>query len=64
LTGSEDFAFMLEQRPGSYLLVGNGDTESDGPSACSVHNSGYDFNDNNVLIGAAYWSLLAQRYLA
>ena len=61
LTGSEDFAFMLEKLPGSYLLIGNGDGDSAG--ACMVHNPGYDFNDANLSIGAAYWTLLAQRFL-
>ena len=68
LTGSEDFAFMLEQVPGSYLLIGNGDGTADGANdghgACMVHNPGYDFNDRNLPIGAAYWALLAQRFLA
>jgi len=59
--GSEDFAFMLEHVPGSYLLIGNGDGDSAG--ACMVHNPGYDFNDANLPIGAAYWALLAQRFL-
>ncbi len=62
LTGSEDFAYMLEKRPGCYLLIGNGAGDSHG--ACMVHNPGYDFNDDNVAIGAAYWTLLAQRFLA
>ena len=61
LTGSEDFAYMLEQCQGSYLLIGNGDGDSAG--ACMVHNPGYDFNDGNVPVGAAYWVLLAQRFL-
>jgi hippurate hydrolase len=61
VTGSEDFAFMLERVPGSYLLIGNGDGDSAG--ACMVHNPGYDFNDANLSIGAAYWVLLAQRFL-
>lgn len=61
LTGSEDFAFMLEQRPGCYLLIGNGD--GSGPSGCMVHNPGFDFNDDNVAVGAAYWTLLAERFL-
>lgn len=61
LTGSEDFAFMLEKRPGCYLLIGNGEGEQVG--ACQVHNPGYDFNDANVAVGAAYWTLLVQRYL-
>jgi hippurate hydrolase len=62
LTGSEDFAFMLEKVPGSYLLIGNGDGDSAG--ACMVHNPGYDFNDDNVALGGAYWVLLAERFLA
>ena len=61
LTGSEDFAFMLERVPGSYLLIGNG--TGDAAGACMVHNPGYDFNDDNIAIGAAYWVLLAQRFL-
>ncbi len=60
-SGSEDFAFMLERVPGSYLLIGNGD--GDGAGACMVHNPGYDFNDDNIAIGAAYWTRLAERFL-
>ncbi|MFT0532392.1 M20 aminoacylase family protein [Castellaniella hirudinis] len=62
LTGSEDFAYMLERCPGSYLLIGNGAGEQ--PGACMVHNPGYDFNDDNIGIGAAYWVHLTQRFLA
>ena len=64
LTGSEDFAFMLAQVPGSYLLIGNGTGEQGGAGACMVHNPGYDFNDDNVAVGSAYWVLLAERFLA
>ena len=60
LTGSEDFAFMLEKIPGSYLLIGNGDGDSAG--ACMVHNPGYDFNDDNIATGASYWSALVQAF--
>jgi len=60
LTGSEDFAFMLEQVSGSYFLIGNGDGESAG--ACMVHNPGYDFNDDNILIGANYWVSLVRKF--
>ncbi|MBK9136043.1 MAG: amidohydrolase [Betaproteobacteria bacterium] len=60
LTGSEDFAVMLEHCPGSYLLIGNGA----GEGSCMVHNPGYDFNDDNIAIGAAYWVLLAERFLS
>ncbi|MGV1045888.1 M20 aminoacylase family protein [Limnohabitans sp.] len=62
LTGSEDFAFMLEKVPGSYLLIGNGDGDSAG--ACMVHNPAYDFNDENIATGASYWVALVQAYLA
>ena len=70
LTGSEDFAFMLERVPGSYLLIGNGtgngvsNGAGAGAGGCMVHNPGYDFNDHNIGIGSAYWVLLAQRFLS
>jgi hippurate hydrolase len=57
--GSEDFAFMLEHRPGCYLFLGNGD----GVGSCMVHNPGYDFNDAAMETGAAFWSLLTERFL-
>jgi hippurate hydrolase len=60
LTGSEDFAFMLERVPGSYMLLGNGDGDSAG--ACMVHNPSYDFNDDNILVGANYWVNLAKTF--
>jgi len=63
LPGSEDFAFMLQEVPGSYLFIGNGAGEGAGHGACMVHNPGYDFNDANVAVGAAYWALLAERFL-
>ncbi len=62
LTGSEDFAFMLEKIPGSYLLIGNGDADSAG--ACMVHNPAYDFNDDNISVGASYWSALVEEFFA
>jgi hippurate hydrolase len=62
LTGSEDFAFFLEEVPGCYLFIGNGEGEGS-HGACMVHNPGYDFNDENVAVGSAYWSLLVQRFL-
>lgn len=63
LTGSEDFAFFLENVPGCYLLIGNGSGEGNGHGACMVHNPGYDFNDDNIKVGSAYWSLLVKRFL-
>ena len=59
LTGSEDFAFMLEHCPGSYLMIGNGA----GEGSCMVHNPGYDFDDDNIAVGAAYWVALTERFL-
>ncbi|MCB2018605.1 MAG: amidohydrolase, partial [Hydrogenophaga sp.] len=62
LAGSEDFAFMLERVPGCYLFIGNG---ADGePGACMVHNPAYDFNDQNIAPGAAYWIALVQDLLS
>jgi hippurate hydrolase len=61
LTGSEDFAFMLERVPGSYLFIGNGVGQE--PGACMVHNPAYDFNDHNIGVGAAYWIALVQELL-
>ena len=65
LPGSEDFAFMLEKVPGSYLLVGNGDgtDAAFAGHACMVHNPGYDVNDAALPVGAAYWALLTERFL-
>mgnify|MGYP001178269020 FL=1 len=60
LTGSEDFAFMLEKVPGSYLLIGNGDGDTAG--ACMVHNPGYDFNDDNIATGSDYWIHLTKEF--
>nr|WP_310629746.1 M20 aminoacylase family protein [Burkholderia cenocepacia] len=60
LTGSEDFSFMLEHCPGSYFIIGNGD----GASCCSVHNPKYDFNDDLLSIGAAFWTALVETFLA
>jgi hippurate hydrolase len=62
LTGSEDFAFMLERVPGSYLFIGNGAGEE--PGACMVHNPAYDFNDHNIATGAAYWIALVNELLS
>lgn len=61
LTGSEDFAFMLQEVPGTFVLIGNGDGDATG--SCMVHNPGYDFNDRNLAIGAAYWVHLTERFL-
>lgn len=59
--GSEDFAFMLEEVPGCYLFIGNGAGNQEG--ACAVHNPNYNFNDQNLVNGGAFWAYLAERYL-
>jgi amidohydrolase len=57
--GAEDFAFMLQQRPGAYVWIG----QSGGPSSCMVHNPRYDFNDEILPLGASYWARLVERAL-
>jgi hippurate hydrolase len=54
---------MLEHCPGSYFMIGNGAGEGQPAHACMVHNPGYDFNDDILPVGAAFWALLTQRYL-
>ncbi|WP_042295955.1 M20 aminoacylase family protein [Paraburkholderia bannensis] len=58
--GSEDFAWMLERMPGCYFSLGNGTGEWVG---CSLHNDGYDFNDEVIPLGAACWVALTESYL-
>jgi hippurate hydrolase len=59
ITGSEDFAYMLEQRPGCLIRIGNGT----GTNVPLLHTSRYDFNDENLVVGAAFWVKLVQRFL-
>jgi hippurate hydrolase len=66
--GSEDFAFMLLEKPGCYVFIGNGDGEhrmqGHGLGPCNLHNPSYDFNDDLLPIGATYWVRLAERFLS
>jgi len=57
--GAEDFAFMLQQKPGCYIWIGNGSSEG----SCLLHNPNYDFNDEILPLGAAYWVKLAENEL-
>lgn len=57
--GGEDFAFMLQQRPGSYIWAGNGPVVNGG----TLHNPHYDFNDDLLPVGASYWARLVERLL-
>jgi hippurate hydrolase len=56
---SEDFAYMLEHRPGAYIQIGNGD----GEGGCEVHNPGYDFNDAALPLGASLFARLVEKRL-
>lgn len=60
IMASEDFSFMLNACPGSYLFIGNG---LEGIHGCSVHNPKYDFNDEILPIAASYWATLVQWFL-
>ncbi len=57
--GAEDFAFMLQQKPGCYIWIGNGSSEG----GCLLHNPRYDFNDEILPLGAAYWAKLVENEL-
>ena len=66
--GAEDFAFMLQAKPGCYVFIGNGDGEhrsgGHGLGPCQLHNGSYDFNDQLLPIGASYWVKLVETGLA
>ena len=58
-TGSEDFAYMLQARPGCYIWLGNGNRDG----GCMLHNPHYDFNDEILPIGTSYWVSLVEQEL-
>jgi len=66
---AEDFAYLLQERPGAYLFLGNGDAAGSHRSAghglgpCTLHNASYDFNDALIPIGASFWVHLVRRFL-
>jgi hippurate hydrolase len=65
--GAEDFAYMLQAKPGCYVFIGNGEgdhrTAGHGLGPCQLHNASYDFNDNLLPIGASYWVRLVEMSL-
>jgi amidohydrolase len=65
--GAEDFAFMLLEKPGCYVFLGNGDGDhravGHGMGPCHLHNPSYDFNDALIPVGISYWVKLTQRFL-
>ena len=66
--GAEDFAFMLQHKPGCYVFIGNGEGAhrhaGHGLGPCNLHNPSYDFNDDLLPIGTSYWVRLVEAYLA
>ena len=75
--GAEDFAYMLQAKPGAYAFIGNGDGAHRGQhdaggglagshdvGPCTLHNPRYDFNDALIPLGGSYWVELAKRWLA
>lgn len=65
---AEDFAHMLEHKPGCYVFIGNGEGAhrgaDHGPGPCVLHNASFDFNDDILPIGATYWVRLAETWLS
>ncbi|MDH4448861.1 MAG: M20 family metallopeptidase [Acidovorax sp.] len=66
--GAEDFAYMLQAKPGAYCFIANGDGDhremGHGGGPCMLHNPSYDFNDDLIPLGATYWVKLAEEWLA
>ncbi len=66
--GAEDFSFFLQQKPGCYFLIGNGDGShrdgGHGMGPCMLHNPSYDFNDELIPLGATMWVQVAEAWLA
>jgi hippurate hydrolase len=65
--GAEDFSFFLQEKPGCYFLIGNGDGEhrvgGHGLGPCTLHNPSYDFNDDLIPLGGSMWVRLAEQWL-
>jgi hippurate hydrolase len=66
--GAEDFSFYLLEKPGCYLLIGNGEGEhrlgGHGAGPCMLHNPSYDFNDELIPLGGTMWVRLAEAWLS
>jgi hippurate hydrolase len=64
--GAEDFAFMLQEKPGCYVFIGNGEGDhreaGHGLGPCTLHNGSYDFNDDLLPLGATYWVNLVHQW--
>ncbi len=66
--GAEDFAYMLQAKPGAYFFIANGDGThremGHGGGPCMLHNPSYDFNDDLIPLGGSLWVRLVQKWLA
>jgi amidohydrolase len=62
--GAEDFAYMLREKPGCYVWLGNGSDSGPGDGGCTLHNPHYDFNDDILPLGVSYWVKLVEHALA
>ncbi|KAI3594994.1 N-acyl-L-amino acid amidohydrolase [Cupriavidus sp. U2] len=66
--GAEDFSFMLQERPGCYLFIGNGEGShreaGHGMGPCMLHNPSYDFNDELLPVGSTFFVKLVEKWLA
>lgn len=66
--GAEDFAYMLQAKPGCYVFIGNGDgdhrSQGHGLGPCQLHNPCYDFNDKLLPLGSTYWVKLVEKFLS
>ena len=66
--GAEDFAYMLQAKPGAYAFIANGDGThremGHGGGPCMLHNPSYDFNDDLIPLGATYWVRLTEKWLS
>jgi hippurate hydrolase len=67
--GAEDFSYMLLEKPGSYIFLGNGELlgkhreAGHGLGPCALHNPSYDFNDRLIPVGARFWVAMLQRLM-
>jgi hippurate hydrolase len=65
--GAEDFSYFLQEKPGCYFVIGNGDgthrTAGHGAGPCMLHNPSYDFNDELIPLGGSMWVRLAEKWL-
>ena len=66
--GAEDFSYFLQEKPGCYFVIGNGDgthrSAGHGAGPCMLHNPSYDFNDELIPLGASMWVRLAEKWLS